>query len=190
MKTIPTLVFGLALLSGQASAANIGWEAAPTTIAINDTFTLDILGSGFVSDVDGGGVNIAYDSSILNVVSVSIDQTVWNFGPTGIDVGTIDNIFGTVDGIMVNRSDVQTTLTGNFTVASIMFTAVGNGTSTLGLTEYLLNPWASGGTLINPAMASGSVTVGAAVVPIPAAAWLFGSGLLFFAGISGKKKAV
>lgn len=182
MKTLSKLIFGLSLLCGQASAATIGWGTAPATIQVSDIFSLNIAGSGFTSNVDGGGVNISYDSSILNVLSVSIDEVVWDFGVTGISEGTIDNVAGTVNGIMVNTfADVS----GSFDVATIQFQAIGSGTSVLALTEFALNPWASGGAMINPIMEDSSLTVSA--IPIPPALWLFGSGLLGLVGMARKK---
>lgn len=170
----------LLLFSGYISAATIGWDAAPATINVGDSFSLNILGSAFTGNVDGGGVNFSYDSSILNVISISIDEAVWDFGGFGISTGAIDNFTGTVDGIMVNTFSV---VTGSFDVATIQFQAIGAGTSALNLVEYALNPWASGGALINPIMASSSLTV-LQSVPIPAAVWLFGSGLLGLIGLA------
>lgn len=180
MKILLKFIFGLTLLCGQATAATIGWESAPGTINVGDSFSLKITGSGFTTNVDGGGVNFSYDSSVLNVVSVSIDEVVWDFGGSGISTGLIDNGAGTVDGIMVNAFSP---VSGNFDVASIQFQAVGFGTSALNLTEYVLNPWASDGSLINPVMSNISLTV----VPVPAAVWLFGSGLLALVGMTRRK---
>lgn len=182
MKTLSKLIFGLSLLCGQASAATIGWETAPATINVYDIFSLNITGSGFTGNVDGGGVNISYDSSILNVLSVSIDESVWDFGGAGISGGTIDNGAGTVNGIMVNTFS---NVSGSFDIATIQFQAIGSGTSAMALTEFALNPWASGGVMINPTMENSSLIVSA--VPIPPALWLFGSGLLGLIGAARKK---
>ena len=190
MKTISKLIcIASVVLCGQVSAASIGWGSSPGTININDTFSVDIIGSGFTSNVDGGGVNLSYDSSVLNILSVSIDESVWDFGGTGISTGTIDNGAGSVDGIMMNT--FGNVVTGNFVVATVQFQAMGPGTSGLGLSEFLLNPWASGGSLLNPDFLDGSLTVSdpSAVVPVPAAAWLFGSGLLGLVGMARRKKA-
>ncbi len=173
----------LLLFSGCVSAATIGWDTAPASINVGDSFSLNILGSGFTSNVDGGGVNFSYDSSILNVTSVSINGSVWDFGGAGISTGVIDNGAGTVDGVMVNTFGA---VTGDFTVATIQFMAIGTGTSALSLIEYALNPWASGGSLINPIMEDGSLTV-VQTVPVPAAFWLFGSGLLGLIGFAKRK---
>lgn len=189
MKTISKLIcIASVVLCGQVSAASIGWGSSPAVIEVNDIFTVDIVGNGFTSNVDGGGVNFSYDSSVLNILAVSIDGSVWDFGGTGISTGTIDNGAGSVDGIMMNTFG---NVTGNFVVATVQFQAMGIGTSGLDLSEFLLNPWASGGSLLNPDFLGGSLTVSApsAVVPVPAAAWLFGSGLLGLIGMARRKKA-
>jgi hypothetical protein len=181
MKILSKLLCSFILLSGSVSAATIGWGVEPAIINVGDSFSLNISGNNFTSNVDGGGVNFTYDSNVLNVTSVTIDEAVWDFGGAGISTGSIDNVTGAVDGIMVNTFG---TVIGSFDVATIQFLAVGAGTSALDLTEYVLNPWASGGTLINPIMENGSLTV---ATPVPAAIWLFGTGLLALTGIARRK---
>ena len=190
MKTINKSMFLFVTLffSGYLNAATITWNSTSNTV--NDIFSLDVIGLSFPSNgsgnvADGGGVNLSFDPSVLNVLSVTIDELVWDFGVTGISTGTIDNVAGTVNGIMVNASS---NVTGDFTVASIQFQAVGAGLSSTGITlsEYALNPWALDGSAINPTFVNGNVTV----VPVPAAVWLFGSGLLCIVGVARRKKTV
>lgn len=186
MKNVKKIIFVISmLLSGHSSAATITWGTPVNSVNVNDVFTLDVVGTGFLSNVDGGGVNISFDSNVLNILSVTIDDTVWDFGGAGISTGNIDNLNGLLDGIMVNTfADV----TGDFVVASIEMQAISEGTSLLSLTEYALNPWASGGSLINPDFADGCVSVTAVTaVPVPAAVWLFGSGLLGLVGVAKQK---
>ena len=169
------------LLSQQVSAATITWNVPDYSAGLNDVFTLDVIGTGFVGNVDGGGVNISYDATVLNVLSVSIDENIWDLG-AGISTGTIDNSVGTVNGITVNAFS---SVTGDFIVASIEFLAVGAGLTDTALSEYILNPWGSGGNPINPDHVPGLVTVSA--VPLPAAVWLFGAGLAALLGIARRK---
>ena len=172
-------------LSGHLSAATITWDRSTTNVNVNDVFTINVVGTGFLSNVDGGGVNISFDHNVLNVLSVSINESVWDFGGFGISTGTINNSNGTIDGIMVNTfADV----TGDFVVATIEMQAISAGSSLLSLTEYDLNPWASGGSLINPDFVAASVNVSAITpIPLPAAVWLFGSGLIGLIGLARRK---
>ena len=186
MKNVKKLIFVVSmLLSGHLSAATITWGSPTTNVNVGDVFTIDVVGTGFLGNVDGGGVNISYDSNILNVLSVTIDESVWDFGGFGISTGIIDNPNGTLDGIMVNTfADV----TGDFIIATIEMQAIAEGNSSLLLAEYGLNPWASGGSLINPGFVAGAVNVSAVTtVPVPAAVWLFGSGLIGLAGFARRK---
>ena len=193
MKILSKLIIVASIfISGHVTAASIGWGSSPSPIYVGDTFSVDITGSGFTSTVDGGGVNFSYDNSIFNVTSVTIGS-VWD--PLISSQGATNNGAGTVDGLYVNTFgavDGNADVTGNFVVATVEFLAVGLGTSALDLSEYGLNPWASGGVLINPDFLNGQMTVVAdpsGVVPVPAAAWLFGSGLLGLAGMARRKKA-
>ena len=183
MKKMKLLFIATLLFSGCLNAATITWDPVNAYPWGGDIFSMDIVGTDFVSNVDGGGVNFAFDASVLNVLSVTIDESVWNFGATGIDTGDIDNVAGTVSGIVVNTMLLD--LTGDFTVATIQFQTMGafGSTTDLALTEYALNPWASGGLPINPSYVNGIVTV----VPVPAAVWLFGSGLLGLLGFARRK---
>ena len=186
---IKILFIAMVLFSGYLNAATITWNPTDSIVNQGDTFSLDVVGLGFVSNVDGGGVNLSFDPTKLNVLSVTIDELVWDFGPAGISTGTIDNGAGTVSGIMVNAlSDV----TGDFTVATIQFLEISGGSflnSSIGITEYALNPWASGGSEINPGYVNGTVTAVSAV-PVPAAVWLFGSGLLALTSIVRRSRKV
>ena len=185
MKNLTKLFFIASfLLCHQVSAAIIEWSVSTSSVNVNDVFSINIIATGFTDNVDGGGVNISFDSSVINIQSISIDESVWDFGGLGISTGTIDNSVGTVDGIMVNTfGDVA----GDFIVATVEVKAIAEGISDLSLTEYTLNPWASGGVAINPDYVNGTVEVSA--VPLPAAIWLFGSGLLGLISVARRKVA-
>ena len=181
MKKIGKKILYVVLLSFSyySQAAMITWDSTSNNVSENGIFTMDVIGTGFVTNVDGGGVDLSFDPSVLSVLSVTIDEVFWDFAT---DPGTIDNLSGTVNGIAVNAFS---SVTGDFTVASIQFQTIGSigAGSLLTLSEYALNPWASGGSAINPDFTSGSVTV----VPVPAAVWLFGSGLIMLMSLSRRK---
>lgn len=170
------------LFSHGSIAGTITWDSVNNPVSENDIFSLDIIGTGFAEIVDGGGVDLTFDASVVNVLSVSFDTGVWNFVN---NTGTINNTLGTVDGIAV--SALPSTVTGDFIFATIQFQAVGlSGTnSSLGLTEFAGNPWASGGSNITPLdFVNGNVSI----VPVPAAVWLFGSGLLGLIGLARRER--
>jgi len=181
MKLSKILIYAISLISLNTEAATISWSDLNPSNNLNDIFTLDVQANGFTSNVDGGGVNFSFDASILSVISVSIDESIWDFGSTGISTGKIDNINGTVNNIMVNAIS---NVTGNFTVASVRFQVVGEGSSLISLTEFNLNPWASGGNTITPNFVNATFT---SPVPVPTAIWLFGSGLLGLIGVARTK---
>ena len=168
-------------LFGQVQAATITFDPNPKTVNLGSTFTLDIVGTGF-SGTEGGGAEFLFDETILQVNSVTIDTGVWD---TFTNDGTINNANGDVTNIAVAAFNDPGS---NFIVATVEFTAVGDGFTDLILSENPLNPWASGGNTINPTLTNGAVTVSA--VPLPAAFWLFGSGLLGLVGMARHKNAV
>lgn len=171
------------LFSHYSQAALITWDSTSNNMGESSIFTLDIIGTDFTQNVVGGGVDLSFDPSVLSVLSVSIDP-VWTFFT---QTGTIDNGAGTVNGIAVN--EFAATITDSFTVASVQFQVIGNaGTgSSLSLTTYALNPWADDiGGQIFTLYANANVSV----VPVPAAVWLFGSGLLALIGVARGKREI
>ena len=176
--------------SGSLNAATITWDTADSTALLGEVFSLNIVGLGFVDLVDGGGVNISFDPTVLRVVTdgVSIDSSVWDLGFPGVDPGTIDNVAGTVSGLKVNT--MRTDVTGDFILATVQFEVLGTYglSSVLSLSDEPTNPWASGGFLIDPypTFVNGNFSA----VPVPAAVWLFGSGFLALASFARRKQKI
>ncbi|MGB5409060.1 MAG: VPLPA-CTERM sorting domain-containing protein, partial [Thiogranum sp.] len=75
-------------------------------------------------------------------------------------------------------------VTGDAPVASLTFTVLGNaGTTEITVSDSaLLGGWSPA---LTEAYVPGSVTV----VPVPAAVWLFGSGLLGLVGVARRRRA-
>jgi hypothetical protein len=174
MKSYATLLAAL-LLAQTVNAATVQITGAPSLpVMLNESFTLNVVGTDFPI-TQGGGFSLSYDGSILNVTNVSIDEVnTWTFVN---NTGTIDNDYGILNDVIV--SDFPG-VTGDFTVASIEFVAVGRGMTSLSLTESAINPWASDGNIISPTQYSDSLVQ---VVPIPASFLLLGSGLLSLIGV-------
>ena len=182
MKVHALVMAAFALFFQTVQAATITTDPFNSTVGLNSVFTINITGEGF-PETQGGGFNLAWDPTILDVNSVSIDGGVWDFTN---DLGSINNVSGTLSEVKV--SAFPGVNTGSFIVATVEFLAVGLGSSNLALTESTGNPWASDGSPIGPTFTTnGSITVSS--VPIPAAAWLFGSGFVGLIGIARRKKA-
>lgn len=168
------LVFFLA--GGATHAANVSFSPVSTTVPGGATFSMDLVGTAFNSgDLDGGGINFNYNANVVHVTSVAVDTATWEFFS---DNGAIDNTLGEVTGIQFNSFQPRS---GDLLFATVQFTAVGSGLSLLGLSEFLDNPFATGGELY-PDLSfnrDGSITVNA--IPLPGAAWLFVSAV----GIAG-----
>lgn len=159
-----------------AHAANVSFSPVNTTQTNGATFSLDLVGTGFNSgDLDGGGIDFNFNVNVVQVVSVAVDTTTWEFFS---DNGVIDNALGTVSEIQFNSFQPRS---GDLRFATVEFLAVGEGVSLLGLSEFLGNPFATGGALY-PGLdfdRNGSITV--AAIPLPGAIWLFASA----AGLAG-----
>ena len=109
----------------------------------------------------------------------------------------IAGIFGVDPSQLVVAGFVDTDASGNFVSGNLVgefiypgtdLDQLGGGVGVIGLATGTFaihyGPWGSGGLL-----ADSSGTFTPAVVPIPAAVWLFGSGLLGLIGVARKKAA-
>jgi hypothetical protein len=163
-------------------AATIGFDARYSAVSSGDIFSVDIVGSAFPI-TQGGGLNLFYDAGIVNVLSVTFDAAVWDFGSS---VGAIDNGVGQVTDIVVGAFNGPQ---DGFVIASLELEAVGVGLTDLILTDSTIdNPWASFGARLTTEYVPGSVDV-APPIPLPAAVWLFASALLGLAGFSRSRQA-
>jgi hypothetical protein len=154
VQLLAAALLSLAVLTPpSARSAEIGRVAvAPGVVGLPATtsFTLEIRGTDFIEALDGGGLDITYDDSILSLDAVDI-APFWDVGfpaPT-TPSGSIDNLFFLT----------TATAPASFSVAFVHFTAIANGTSPVTLVASTTNPFAADGRAEAVTLSDGTVTV-------------------------------
>lgn len=170
----PTLLIaGLMAASSLAQANTVAVSPSASFVNLNDVFSIDIIGLGFTTPLDAGGLSIHYDPSVIAPVLISApDQFVsygasWNTNLQPTDSG------GTLTDALFFA---DTAPSGDFDIFTLSFEAIGIGDTAISLSESLINPFAGNGAALPVELLGGRVSVSA--VPVPAAVWLFASGLL------------
>jgi hypothetical protein len=197
-------VLGLASLvaASLANAATVSLTPASNNVSLGDTFTLTVGGTEFAGLATGGSVNLNWDANFLSVDPTTISLATgfaadgispgtlfWNtigtptFGPGALDItATLEdsNIFGSpfpAVGPSFDFLSLSFTVIGAPVVPSDVLISQGSG-----------GFWQddAGNDIIGVTYGSATVTVNA--VPVPAAVWLFGSGLLGLVGVARRRQ--
>jgi len=185
-KIIQTVLF--LIVAGHVNAATVSFSDSTSIVNQGDIFSLTVQGSGF-DTISGGGLNLSFDASILQVNSVTINQTVFEFYiGGGTEEGILDNSFGQLLNTSFNSFFGAT---GDFDIMDISFTAIGSGVSNLNLSESQLWVFADEfGGYYGDQLIFETATVNVSAVPVPAAVWLFGSGLIGLAGFTRRRSKI
>jgi archaellum component FlaG (FlaF/FlaG flagellin family) len=182
-----SLVGGLTLLvmiNGPVSAANTVQFTQGNIINVlpGGSLTVDLVGRDFTEGPDGAAFSLAWDASVLDYASTRIANPPWDTS----FVNDVNAASGIIDFVFLIKSVGNAG--SNFDIASFTFNVLGNpGVTT---TLALSNPAADtgftlpGGTLIDVNYVNSQVQV----VPVPAAAWLFGTGLMGLLGSMRSRK--
>ncbi len=144
------LMLGLTLTT--QAEPTVGFSAASTQTQVGKTFTTDIVISGFPV-TEGGGVSLIFDPGVLQVLSITVNNTVWDFAT---HPGVIDNDNGLISDLWFSSFSG---VAGDASVATVRFKALAQGSSTLAMVESLVNPFASAGEPVSPGFASSSISV-------------------------------
>jgi len=188
---------GLMIGSTVASASFVSaLPAAQTVLDTDATVTVDLQATALVNSF-GGAIDVTWDSNLLslNLANVLIANGAsglagpWD--PTFLFESEGDNSTpGSLIGLAFGTQTFPTPdpVNGDQPIARLIFDVVGNA----GTTDILLanNPLGWSPALTEPYV-PGEVTVEASVspVPVPAAVWLFGSGLLGLVGVARRRRA-
>ncbi|MCP5408950.1 MAG: hypothetical protein H6963_06610 [Chromatiaceae bacterium] len=178
--------FSLFLLIGisqSTQAATVSFSPSNTTVSIGEMFSLDVVGTGFADSLFGGGIDLTFDSSVINIIGTAINTSVFEFEPKA---GDFDNVAGTLVDTGFNTFNPPAAT--DFHFMTISFIAVGAGLTDLMLSEspnfgfFDKNVSAIGGAIT---FNNGQVSV----VPVPAAFWLMGSALFGVFAVGQSKQA-
>ncbi len=179
------LGLGALLIAGQASAATVSVLQTGSSANIGDAFTLTVHGSDFLDDVSAGSISLTWDPTAMTATSTLADVLATNT--------TLTDIFGVsflVPGeLMVTLATFGANLLNPFDFVSIDFVSNTSAQSIVNIAQGDNGLWQDGN--LQPIPAADVTYVAATVnpVPVPAAVWLFGSGLIGLVGVARRKAA-
>lgn len=181
-KTIMRIVMGTTLITASAAqAVTISLDPASTTSVAGSNFSLDVLADFSSTEIIQGSVEFNFDSNLLSYTGFSWNSDFLSLFPLAeleIESSEIVSIgFGTFD-----------TVTGDgHTIGTISFDAlaVGSTAVNMGVSSFHGDYLDSGYNIVTASFNNATVDISA--VPVPAAVWLFGSGLIGLAGIARRR---
>jgi len=199
-KTIGCLL-GLSslLMATQVSANTLSIIQTPNPAPLSpDTFNLTIQGN-FTDTTDGGGFTLGWDTSVIDIIydytaiEASLVANGWDDATTGFSY--IDAVTTDVSGwstLAIEPVAFASSFTGLFDVVTLQFqaTQAGSTNATLALDGFIGSNWTKTGDFMGvgvPVTYVGA-TINIQPVPVPAAVWLFGSGLIGLVGIARRGK--
>jgi hypothetical protein len=183
------LGLGAMLLASQVNAATISVTPATNNVVVGDTFALTVSGD-FTAEggTNGGGVILSW-----NDTQVQLTDSIANVR-TAIEADLVANnwILPNAGNLTVTSNSVSVDVLNffgslpTFDIFSLDLVAVPPPSSgPINITASALSDLTQGWEGL-PVVYNGA-TITTSAVPVPAAAWLFGSGLIGLVGIARRK---
>lgn len=158
------------LVSVGVQAASVDFSVTGATVNQGDTLILTVVGSGFDQDADGGSFAATWDSAVLTYVDTTVSAPPWDTAFVSDDAAGAGELTSVFLGASNNAGI-------NFDVAELTFNVIGDpGTSTVVQLAVDFG-WFAPGAIEYTDVSYGSALVEVVPIPVPAAAWLFGSAL-------------
>lgn len=173
-------------VAGGANAATVSLTPSVTNVSLGDSFTLTVQGTDFATDVSAGSITVQWDSTAMTLTSTLADITTSaaingfpvDFGVSSLVPGQLDATYSTF-GVVAGPT---------FDFIELNFVAIPPpSATTLDILAGAFGDWQDGaGVSITPVTYVGA-SVNVSSVPVPAAVWLFGSGLLGMVGVARRR---
>jgi hypothetical protein len=177
-----------ALMGATAQAATVG-------AALDYAQDIDIVGGALFSGSGVGSGSGSFDTNGELTVASEVATSLPALGAPGVVTASTVYSGSIVGNLWTYSGTSQTTFagcTGNGALCSNV--TVGTGAPSTGNAVFTLDiltggAWFTSSTIATLATLNVDHTLAVAAVPVPAAAWLFGSALLGLAGVARKRKA-
>jgi len=182
----------LGLAAGQAMAGTVQLTQ-PNPITTNGATTLypNLVGTLFtdgdpslagIQSVDGAAFAFSWDPTVLQYTGSVVTDPNW-------DIASIDDAAALADGGSIDLAFLARSagfFGSDFDIIDLSLNAIGAaGTATDITFEDVFGGWSLGGVPVDYVAGQVAVTT----VPEPAAAWLFGSGLIGLVGVAKRRSA-
>jgi len=180
-------------MAGVSNAATVSVLPATQTAAIGDTITASVTGSGFLDGATGGSILVSWDTTVLTLLTTQQDTQIDGILNTGW--GSVPIFDTTVPGtleftaLLTNGDDPAIGVGGaEFVFVNLDFSVLATTPTNIGVAPGSFGDWQDGNntSVLDVTYVPGSVNVSA--VPVPAAVWLFGSGLIGMIAVSRRRK--
>ena len=144
------LLVGAGVTAG--AAPTVGFSESKIRSAAGQTITVDIVMTGFPT-TEGGGLTLTFNPDVVQVIGVELNAAAWSFATRD---GIVDNANGRISDLLFSS---LAGVAGDALIATVTLETIATGRSRLKLVESQLNPFASGGELLDMTLTDSVIRV-------------------------------